>query len=222
MDVGLRAVRDNGEAIDVRIQGRVAREPDGELVLYAVVSDVTAELRDQRERSWQNERYRLLSEMTHKMSFDYDSDSDTVLLYMDRTGKGMEAQVIPHYLETLSETRGKIIHPGSMDDVRRMFQHARSGANEVSAEYQADYFGKGYAWYRANLFVAHDVAGVWHLGGLIANIDDEHDLRFRAENDATTGLSNHTATQDLVASALADASVRRHSVCVALDIDDFK
>ena len=141
---------------------------------------------------------------------------------MDRTGKGMEAQVIPHYLETLSETRGKIIHPGSMDDVRRMFQHARSGANEVSAEYQADYFGKGYAWYRANLFVAHDVAGVWHLVGLIENIDDEHDLRFRAENDATTGLSNHTATQDLVASALADASVRRHSVCVALDIDDFK
>ena len=86
-------MRDNGEAIDVRIQGRVAREPDGELVLYAVVSDVTAELRDQRERSWQNERYRLLSEMTHKMSFDYDSDSATVLLYMDRTGKGMEAQV---------------------------------------------------------------------------------------------------------------------------------
>lgn len=86
-------MRDNGEAIDVRIQGRVAREPDGELVLYAVVSDVTAELRDQRERSWQNERYRLLSEMTHKMSFDYDSDSDTVLLYMDRTGKGMEARL---------------------------------------------------------------------------------------------------------------------------------
>lgn len=126
--------------------------------------------------------------MTHKMSFDYDSDSDTVLLYMDRTGKGMEAQVIPHYLETLSETRGKIIHPGSMDDVRRMFQHARSGANEVSAEYQADYFGKGYAWYRANLFVAHDVAGVWHLVGLIENIDDEHDLRFRAEKRRDDGV----------------------------------
>lgn len=108
------------------IQGRVAREPDGELVLYAVVSDVTAELRDQRERSWQNERYRLLSEMTHKMSFDYDSDSDTVLLYMDRTGKGMEAQVIPHYLETLSETRGKIIHLAAWTTCARMFQHARS------------------------------------------------------------------------------------------------
>ena len=61
-----------------------------------------------------------------------------------------------------------------------------------------------------------------YLVGLIENIDAEHDLRFRAETDATTGLSSHTATQDLVASALADASVRRHSVCVALDIDDFK
>ena len=92
----------------------------------------------------------------------------------------------------------------------------------MSAEYQADYFGKGYAWYRANLFVATTSRACGDLVGLIENIDDEHDLRFRAEKRRETGLSNHTATQDLVASALADASVRRHSVCVALDIDDFK
>ena len=36
------------------------------------------------------------------MSFDYDSDTDTVLLYIDRTGDGVEAQVIPHYLEKLA------------------------------------------------------------------------------------------------------------------------
>lgn len=222
LDVGLHTVRQDGAPIDVRIQGRVMRESDDALALYAVVSDVTAELRDQRERSWQNERYRLLSEMTHKMSFDYDSDTDTVLLYMDRTGNGVEAQVIPHYLETLTTTRSEVVHPDSMDAVRKMFENARSGVNEVGVEYRANYFGTGYAWYRANLFVAHDDAGSWHLVGLIEDINNEHDLRFRAEYDATTGLSNHAATQDLVASALSDASVRRHSVCVALDIDDFK
>lgn len=222
LDVGLRTVRQDGVPIDVRIQGRVMRETDDALALYAVVRDVTDELRDQRERSWQNERYRLLSEMTHKMSFDYDSDSDTVLLYMDRNGSGMEAQVIPHYLETLTTARSEVVHPDSMDDVRQMFENARSGASEVAIEYRADYYGTGYAWYRANLFVAHDDAGSWHLVGLIEDINNEHDLRFRAEYDATTGLSNHAATQDLVAAALADASVRRHSVCVALDIDDFK
>lgn len=184
--------------------------------------DVTERMSSEdRERSWQNERYRLLSEMTHKMSFDYDSDSDTVLLYIDR-GKGVEAQVIPRYLETLATTRGGVLHPESIDGVRSMFENARDGADAVGVEYRADYYGTGYAWYRANLFVAHDGAGSWHLVGLIEDIDNEHDLRIRAERDATTGLSNHAATQDLVAAALSDASVRSRSVCVALDIDDFK
>lgn len=222
LDLSLHTARSDGSAIDVRIRGRITQESDDSLVLYAVLNDVTAELRDQRERAWQNERYRLLSEMTHKMSFDYDSDSDTVLLYIDRTGKGMEAQVIEHYLETLNQSRSSVIHPDYMDALRQMFENARAGTNEVAVEYRADYYGTGYAWYRANLFVAHDEAGTWHLVGLIENIDDEHDLRLRAEYDATTGLSNHAATQDLVTAALADASVRERSVCVALDIDDFK
>lgn len=221
LDAQLRISPHQGTYIDVRVQGRVQSESDDGFVMYLVMSDVTDELRDQRERSWQNERYRLISEMTHKMSFDYDSDSDTVLLYMDR-GNGMEAQVIPHYLETLTTTRGSVVHPDSMEDVRQMFENARSGASKVTIEYRADYYGTGYAWYRANLFVAHDDAGSWHLVGLIEDINNEHDLRFRAEYDATTGLSNHAATQDLVAAALADAPVRRRSVCVALDIDDFK
>lgn len=185
--------------------------------------DVTEGLAtEDRRRAWQDERYRLLTEMTNKMSFDYDSDTDTVLLYIDRTGDGVEAQVIPHYLEKLASTRSGVVHPDDMDDVRRMFEDARAGAAEVSAEYRANYYGHGYAWYRANLFVAHDNAGAWHLVGLIENIEDERDLRYRAENDAATGLSNHATTQDLVAAALAKPAVREHSVCVVLDIDDFK
>ena len=185
--------------------------------------DVTEGLAtEDRRRAWQDERYRLLTEMTNKMSFDYDSDTDTVLLYIDRTGDGVEAQVIPHYLEKLASTRSGVVHPDDMDDVRRMFEDARAGAAEVSAEYRANYYGHGYAWYRANLFVAHDNAGAWHLVGLIENIEDERDLRYRAENDAATGLGNHATTQDLVAAALAKPAVREHSVCVVLDIDDFK
>ena len=185
--------------------------------------DVTEGLAtEDRRRAWQDERYRLLTEMTNKMSFDYDSDTDTVLLYIDRTGDGVEAQVIPHYLEKLASARSGVVHPDDMDDVRRMFEDARAGAAEVSAEYRANYYGHGYAWYRANLFVAHDNAGAWHLVGLIENIEDERDLRYRAENDAATGLSNHATTQDLVAAALAKPAVREHSVCVVLDIDDFK
>ena len=90
----VRTRRIDGAPFDVRVQARVIPGACGMAEMYAVLSDVTEEVREQRKRAWQNERYRLLSELTHAISFDYDSESDTVLLYLDRTGKGMEEQVI--------------------------------------------------------------------------------------------------------------------------------
>ena len=222
LDEVLHTKRADGTPVDVRLQGRFVENEGGDTLLYLVLADITDELRIRHERAWQSERYRLLSEMTRAISFDYDSETDTVLLYIDRTGNGMEEQVIPHYLETLSETRDGVVHPDSIEGVRNMFVSVRAGATKVGVEYRADYYGRGYAWYRANLFVVHDDAGAWHLVGLIENIEGERDLRYRAEYDATTGLSNHAATQDLITAALASPAVREHSVCVVLDIDDFK
>lgn len=187
-----------------------------------VTERVAAEERSRRESAWQRERYRRLIEMTRKISFDYDSETDTMLLYLDRTGKGTEAQEISHYLETLSEVRRGVVHPDSIAIVRDMLEDVRAGKKERNIEYQADYYGQGYAWYRTDMFVVHDDGGAWYLAGLIDNIDHERELRFRAEYDGITGLSNHVATRDLITAALADPEVRERSVCVAIDIDDFK
>ncbi len=222
IDMEHRMSRKDGAMLDVRIQGRALRDEQDDIILYVVITDISEEVKNRREHAWQNERYRLLSEMTHSISFDYDSESDTVLFYIDRTGNGVEAQVIPNYMATLEDARGSVVHPDSLDDIRAMFEDARMGKSQVSTEYQADYYGKGYAWYRANLFVAHDEAGFWHLVGLIEDIDDERELRFRAEFDATTGLVNHAAAKEYMTAALSDPEVRERSVCVVLDIDDFK
>lgn len=205
-----------------RVQGRTVLQESGTVRIYAVVTDISDEVRERNESAWQNERYRILSELTHTISFDYSSNSDTVLLYIDRTGNGMEAQVIPNYLQTLSETRTGVVHPSSIDTVRAMFEHARAGAKGEIIEYRADYYGTGYQWYRANLFVAHDESGAWHLVGLIENIQSERELRLLAEHDAVTGLSNNASTRNLIDSALADPHVCAHSVCAVIDLDDFK
>lgn len=205
-----------------RVQGRATELADGTLRVYAVIVDVTDEVRAQRERAWQSDRFRILSELTHTISFDYDSHSDTVLLYIDRTGHGMEEQVIHDYLKTLASTRSGVVHPDSIDTVRAMFERARAGTRNEIIEYQADYYGTGYQWYRTNLYVAYDETGAWHLIGPIENIQTERELRVRAEHDAITGLSNYASARDLINDALADPHVRAHSVCAAVDIDDFK
>ena len=211
-----------GEPFTARIQGRTVQRESGIVRIYAVVTDISEEVRERRESAWQNERYRMLSELTHTISFDYNSESDTVLLYIDRTGNGMEAQMIPAYLETLSSTREGVVHPDSMDTVRAMFERARAGTKNEIIEYRADYYGSGYQWYRANLFVAHDEGGAWHLVGLIENIQAERELRVLAEHDAITGLSNNASTRSLIDAALSDPHVCAHSVCAVVDIDNFK
>ena len=219
----------DGALVSIRLQGRAICEPgggievpEGHVLLYIVATDVTDEVRGRKAASWNNERYRILSELTHAISFDYDVEADTVLLYIDRTGSGMEAQVIPRYFERLLEERQDVIHPDSIETVRSMFERVRAGADGGAVEYQADYYGRGYSWYRTNLFVVSDAYGSRHLVGLIEDIQSEFDLRKRAELDEMTGLTNHATVKDLVNLALADPAVRKNSVCAILDIDDFK
>ena len=145
-----------------------------------------------------------------------------MLLYLDRTGKGMEEQVITHYLENLSANRAGVVHPGSLATVRGMFERVNAGEAGVEIEYRADYHGNGYQWYRANLFAVNDEGGAWHLVGLIESIQNERELRTRAERDSVTGLNNHAAAKSAITQALADARVRSASACAVLDIDDFK
>lgn len=227
IDIEFETEQADGSAATIHLQGRALREgaagtEQGDAVLYAVATDVTEEVRERRSASWLNERYRILSELTHAISFDYDFESDTVLLYIDRNGDGMEAQVISRYFETLTETRPGVVHPDSIETVRTMFERVREGADSGAIEYRADYYGKGYAWYRTNLFVVSDGYGSRHLVGLIEDIQNEFDLRKRAELDETTGLSNHATAKDLVNLALSDPLLRVNSVCAVLDIDDFK
>ena len=187
--------------------------------------DVTEGLAaEDRRRAWQDERYRLLIEMTNKMSFDYDSDTDTVLLYIDRTGDGVEAQVIPHYLEKLASTRSGVVHPDDMDDVRRMFEDARAGAAEVSTEYRANYL-------RSRLrVVPREPVRRARQRGRMAPCGAHREHRGRARpalpcrercHNGSEQPCNH-ARPGGVAAALANLAVREHSVCVVLDIDDFK
>lgn len=211
----------DGTAMDVRIKTTVSVQDDATLA-YVVVSDVTAEHAEHRANVWLNERYRLLSEIADVISFDYDTLSDTVLLYINRTGKTVEEQSIPHYLQALKTGRDEVVHPDSVPTLLRLFECVRKNGSGGTAEYRADYYGRGYEWYRTNLYTVHDKSGEWHLVGIIRNIQNERDLLKRAEHDEMTGLSNRAATKDLINDALLNPERRQNCVCAVIDLDNFK
>lgn len=216
----LRLCRKDGVPIIARVRGSLMRARTRGFTLFAAIADITEEARIQNARAWQNERYRILSELTHSISFDYDSQTDTSLLYVDR-GNGIEAQTIPHYLGNFESARNGVLHPDSIKDVRALFENLDE-KQRATLDYRADYRGDGFRWYRANLFRVEDDAGVWHLIGLMEDIQEERDLIQRAESDQLTGVTNHATTKRLVTEALNDPSLEGRCVCALLDVDDFK
>ncbi len=212
--------RKDGTPLALRLRGTKFRTRSGEDQLFVAIADVTEELRAQHARDWQNERYRILSELTHAISFDYNSETDEALLYTD-AGDGFKAQSIPRYLENLDLARDGVIHPDSLDAVRALFD-APEKRRTAMLEYRANYRGDGYRGYRANLYRMEDFDGAWHFIGLMEDIQHERDLKTRAENDQLTGVSNHMTTKQLVDEALADPSLARRCVCALVDVDDFK
>lgn len=213
--------REDGTPFSVRVRGSLARARSGELALYAALLDITDELRSQRELAWQNERFRILSELTHAISFDYDFGTDTALLYLDE-GDGMKAHVIGRYLADLESVRVGVIHPDSIGSVRNLFSRVQNGEHQAQLDFRADYFGTGFSWYRANLFKVDDGGDSWHLIGLIEDIQEERDLQHLAELDQMVGINNNATMKRLVTQALTDPAVRAGSVCALLDVDDFK
>lgn len=211
----------DGERRDLRLRGTVELDESG-ATAYVVVSDETDEMRERRKNAWLDERYRLLSEMTGAISFDYDVEADVMQLYLDARGDGMHAQAIPRYLETFAEARDGVVHAESAEAVRSLFERALKGEPGEAIEYRADYFGRGCEWYRTNLFIVSDAEGSQHFVGLIEGIQAERELRQRAERDEITGLMNHATTRKLVNGVLADPQKRMRCACAVIDIDDFK
>ncbi|WP_172623436.1 sensor domain-containing diguanylate cyclase [Arabiibacter massiliensis] len=214
--------RKDGSSFMVRVRGAAERVSDDEIALYSAVLDITDELRARRATAWQNERFRILSELTRAISFDYDSETDTVLIYIDE-GDGMKPHVIHRYLENLEQERVGVVHPDSIGPVRQLFTRVARGEDKhAMLDFRADYYKTGFRWYRANLFVVDDEGGTWHLIGLIQDIQDERDFRQQAECDLMTGISNHATTKRLIDDVLADPQARAGCVCALIDVDDFK
>lgn len=213
--------REDGTSLWLRI--RVRRiEGTNPPLFCAAISDVTEEKYIQRQEQWQNERYRILNELTHAISYDYDSESDTMRYYIDADQNGVEERVLPRYLEGVLNTEKSVIHPDSIA-YGDSFRLAKEGQVRGCTEYQADYYNTGYRWYRTEWYrVTPKHQGPWHLVGLVEDIENERSLRQKAEYDGVTGLINRATAEELIQQALEDSDLRSQYVCAVMDIDNFK
>lgn len=142
--------------------------------VFCCTNDVTGRVFLEHDRLWAYERYRILSDLTSAVTFDYDSTEDSATFYLDRPvpseGGMKDTLVVRRYFETWPESRRAVIHPDDLDGVLDLLEGARDGEGVSVRDYRAKYRGYDYRWYRGKVCKSFDATGAWHLVGSIEDV----------------------------------------------------
>ncbi len=204
MEARISVKRKDGVWIWLHVQGTLTSRKEQAPQCYITMQDISTLAEADTKRSWQEERYRILSESEQVVTFEYNMDTD-ILDYNIFTDEGVLKNIrIARFLENLSED--KRIHPDSTAIVGEALSKARSSHSSNALDIMADFHGQGYRWWRLRYTsVTDEKSRVCHVVGRADDISQEK------ENEAK-----------LLASVDKEASFRRSitaGAMLALEFD---
>ena len=135
-----------GEKRWIRVLGSTAVNADGEVDCYLTITDITETVIGEQQTRWQEERYRILAQTTHAVTFDYDPEKDklTYWLYLPKRGY-VERGICPYSNYIL---RTSTIHSDYKEGLYQLLKQASSTAVQGSYDLLAENFGTGFFWFR--------------------------------------------------------------------------
>ncbi|MEX1308524.1 MAG: diguanylate cyclase [Eubacteriales bacterium] len=166
--------RKDGVWIWLHVLGTLSRKKDEKTYCYITMRDISALAKDGNERNWQAERYRILSESEQVVTFEYETEADT-LDYSIYTEAGVLKNIhIDKFLEGLSEE--KRVHPDSKALVQETFRKAQETHSSNSIDILADFYSRDYRWWRLRFAsVIDDVSGICYVVGRADDVQAEKD-----------------------------------------------
>lgn len=218
-----RIITKSGERRWVNVSGKVVRDDDGKRWIYASMTDIT-DIKEAEDRLLISEqRYRIISEQSQSIIFDYDIDTGKISYtgnYYEKFGNYPVSDNFPQSALDLG-----FIYKEDETAFVELFNYHTSATKLRSAEIRI-ITGKGdYIWVEVTASLIHDSEGnaVKFIGKII-DIDDQKrhliSLSLMAKTDQLTGLLNKTSASALI----NDELKRTTSMCALLviDLDGFK
>ena len=221
----LHAQKKDGSWFYLRMACRLDRKNVAYPICYAVLSDITEEVEKEKREAWQAERYRILSESEKVITFDYSPKEDMMCVSLTIPGKGFTEEVMRQYQATFNEY-GRVA-PASKESFIAALRSASSATGEGSFDFQADYYGDGFRWYRARyVSIADEEGEIYRVVGRVDDINDiiiSQDLiREKAQLDGVTGIRNKDYARSIIETALKEKPVDRFDAMLFMDVDEFK
>lgn len=174
----------------------------------------------------QTERYRLISECSDEIIFDYNVETDTVIIPGAPNINGISDWVLTDYQK--SERYKSFIHPDDQAIYEKMLNRASVKERDIQFEARMNLFTGGeYIWYRINIvFFTDENDHTYRIIGRIHDIDKEKEelmlLESQIKKDPMTGLLNKTATKISIEKFFKECDPDSTHALMIIDIDDFK
>ncbi|MCD7742375.1 MAG: EAL domain-containing protein [Ruminococcus sp.] len=204
----------------------------GGAAVYCTASDITDAKHNERKLEKQNLCFKMVSENTEEMFFDYDADRDIFSITTDRYRLNGGKSACKNYLE--GKPFEDYIHPDDLNVYMMTWQTALESPINGTLDYRTKEFDNDYKWYRLiYTSVADEGDNVSSVYGMVYCIDhvkvmkskiadDRKEIERLSKTDPVTGLYNRNAFKKAAAEALKE--MYTDDECFAIgysDINDF-
>ena len=196
----------------------------GKETVSAVFVDVSALKAAQDRLLKEQKRYRIVTELSNEVMFEYDYEKDVLSLSEQFTDIYGADHVIGYFRKDINNHM-QMIHPEDRSGAMEQFLHTkRVGANDIQVRL-LDANGE-YQWcrilYRA---VCDENGGPSQVIGKISNINmfkkEIEQLEHESKTDSMTGAYNKMATKQMIDTYIATHTDGVHMLLL-IDVDDFK
>lgn len=218
-----RVLHRNGGVVWIYLQASLVGHKDGVPVFQGVFVDVSKQKAIVRALEMEQQRNRIVAELTNDIIFEYDYDKDEMTCSERYETIFHKPRVIRNYSKHKDNLLNMLL-PEDVETLQAAYARIREGVSSYSFDIRLLQPDVGYQWYSVCFRSIRDENGrPVKLIGQLTNIHrqklEEDRLRREASTDLLTQLYNKVTTEHLISLELEEG---RHHAFIIVDLDKFK
>ncbi len=221
----IRLVKKDGHIIYCLMNGNYVITKNGSRSVSAVFVDITEQKKMQEMLRMDRERYRIASELSHDVLFDYFIDTDKMVYtnkFKDLFGR---SPIIQDYVKGCYQ-RKDLVHPDDYGIFIEFCSSLSEGKEFIKAEYRMKDCHNDFIWCQimGKTIYGEDNKPI-RVTGKIVNVDYQKreldSLEYKATRDPLTGVYNREVTIKKIEKYINGNKNGKH-ILMIIDFDDFK
>ena len=221
----VRMVTKTGDILYVLINGNSVLSKEKKHTISAVIVDISEQKQLQERIILEGERYRIATELSKDVLFEYDIKSDELVhteKYKDLYGRNAKVSDYKNHCEKRRDN----IHPDDWGIYLEFCEQLSEGKSKIEVEFRLkDALGE-FVWCQAmGKTIYDDQKNPLRVIGKIVNIDlykrELEALEYKATRDPLTGVYNKEITIKKIERYISGNKNNKH-ILMFIDFDDFK